>query len=262
MTVKIKKWVITLVVLILSLNFTVSAKDAVSLEVPKDFCVYSKEPQKTAEILGMTETELKEYCVNGSVLYLAVDKDNSRQIRVTVGDTAFSSSVVNISELTDDKIESLAPEISGFDGVKGEAVSLNGQKFLKVELQSEDDGGEYFLTQYITVAEKQNIVLSFYTDSDADTDYIEDTFATFSCPMFVNEKDEEKVSILLVIVPIVVVGFVIACIGIIVSLVLDVKKNGNDEEDFIDDTDSVGGEDLNTEESEAPQSENESEEAW
>ena len=242
MTKIIKRLVIVLVVLLLAGTLSVSA-ETVSLKLPDGFYDYSKEPSKTAEILSMTETELSEYCAQKNVVLLAVDEENARQIRVTVGETGFSNSLVNLSELTDDKIKSLAPEISGFDGVKGEVVSLGAQKFLKVNLHTQDDGGEYYLTQYITVAQRQNIILSFYTDTAVSTDYISDVFESFSSKMFLGDEeqddknDEQKtVNLLLVVVPIVLFGFLAASIGIVVSLIIDVKKNGNfSDDDFEDD---------------------------
>lgn len=234
MTVRIKRIAAFFAVLILSLIFEVgvSAESTVSLTLPDGFYVHSKEPQKTAEILGMTETELADYCQSGSIVYLAVDGENSRQIRVTVGENSFSNSVVNISELTDSKIESLAPEISGIDGVRGEAVELNGQKFLKVQLISNDSGGEYILTQYITVAQKQNIVLSFYTDSAIDNDYTEQVFESLSSPLFITAEDDQKTNTLLVIVPIVVIVFAILSVGIIISIIVDMKKHREEESTF------------------------------
>jgi len=242
MTSKFKRIIITAVLFALSLNFTALADSIVSLTLPEGFFVHEKAPGKVAEILDMKESALNDYCINNSILYLAVDSNNQKQIRVTVSENGFSSKIVNISQLTDDKISSLAPDIAGIDGVRGAVVKNGNQKFLKVELSSEDNGGEYILTQYITVAQKQNFVLSFYNSIDVNTDYIDAVFESLSCDMFEDteitddtDKSEEKINLLLIIVPIAAIAFLFVCIGLSVSIIIDIKKNRDEaDEDYFE----------------------------
>ena len=225
---KLRKLILIVTMLSICMSFTVFADKTVSLTLPEGFFVHESQPEKVAEILGMKQSELTDYCTDNSILYLAVDSNNSRQIRVSVSDNKFSNNIVNISQLTDDKIISLAPDIAGIEGVRGDVVKLGGQKFLKVQLKSQDSGGEYILTQYITVTQEKNFILSFYNNSDVNTDYIDSVFTSLSSTMiedFENESDgeeKEKNDIFLVIIPIAAIAFLLICIGLGVSIIMTV----------------------------------------
>lgn len=225
-----KKLILIFSLIVFCFNITVSADDTVSLSVPKEFYVYSENPEKLSEILGMTVDELNSYCESNSIFYLAANGDNSKQIRVATGENDFSNGVVNLSNLTDDKIISLAPDIAGIEGIRGDVVSLSGQKFLKLEMKSTDSGGDYILTQYITVAHRQNIVLSFYSGDD--TDYIDLVFESFTSDLFITEKTDNN-SLLSIVIPVATVAFLIICVGLALSIIIELKiqksKAQNDE---------------------------------
>lgn len=232
MILNIKKIILIAFVLIFCLNVTAFAQSSISFSLPGGFYSYSEAPKKVAEILKTTENELNSYCLDNSILYLAVDASNNRQIKVTVNDNSFSNSVINISNLTDDKIKSLAKEITGLKDVKGEVVKLDGQKFLKVQLESEDSGGKYILTQYITTASKQNITISFTNGYDTDTDYVEEIFGSVKSPLFSDSTDDsDKTSVMLIVIPIAAIAFLLICIGLGVSVILDIRKNKEDDEE-------------------------------
>lgn len=225
-----KKLILIFSLIVFCINITVSADDTVSLSVPKEFYVYSENPEKLSEILGMSVDELNSYCESNSIFYLAANGDNSKQIRVATGENDFSNGVVNLSNLTDDKIISLAPDIAGIEGIRGDVVSLSGQKFLKLEMKSTDSGGDYILTQYITVAHRQNIVLSFYSGDD--TDYIDLVFESFTSDLFITEKTDNN-SLLSIVIPVATVAFLIICVGLALSIIIELKiqksKAQNDE---------------------------------
>ena len=225
-----KKLILIFSLIVFCFNITVSADDTVSLSVPKEFYVYSENPEKLSEILGMTVDELNSYCESNSIFYLAANGDNSKQIRVATGENDFSNGIVNLSNLTDDKIISLAPDIAGIEGIRGDVVSLSGQKFLKLEMKSTDSGGDYILTQYITVAHRQNIVLSFYSGDD--TDYIDLVFESFTSDLFITEKTDIN-SLLSIVIPVATVAFLIICVGLALSIIIELKiqksKAQNDE---------------------------------
>lgn len=225
-----KKLILIFSLIVFCFNITVSADDTVSLSVPKEFYVYSENPEKLSEILGMTVDELNSYCESNSIFYLAANGGNSKQIRVATGENDFSNGVVNLSNLTDDKIISLAPDIAGIEGIRGDVVSLSGQKFLKLEMKSTDSGGDYILTQYITVAHRQNIVLSFYSGDD--TDYIDLVFESFTSDLFITEKTDNN-SLLSIVIPVATVAFLIICVGLALSIIIELKiqksKAQNDE---------------------------------
>ena len=108
----------------------VSAAGRISLKAGDEFSVYGQDSGKAEEILGMSEAELDGYVSQNNIVYLAVNEDNTKQIRLTVAATAFSESTGNLSLLSDSEIEELIPDITGGSAVKGDIIESDGQKFV------------------------------------------------------------------------------------------------------------------------------------
>ncbi len=124
----------------------------------------------------MSEAELVDYCKKNNVTMLAVNQDNTKQVRKTeIGDD-FSKRVKSFWSLKDSEILSLAEDLSGVPDVSGEIVEKSDRKFLKITAKTKDSGGEFILTQYITVNNGIKEILSFYTADGEDNGYIEDFF--------------------------------------------------------------------------------------
>ena len=231
----LKKFVLALVIVLGVLNFTCFAESDFVIKPKGEFYEYSENPTKVAEILGIKENELKNISEN-SVLYIAVNEENTKQIRLTQGQNSFTYSIVNISNLTDDKIKVLLPQITGIEGIKGEIINKDGQKFIKTVLRSSDSGGDYILTEYITVADKKSYVLSFYTAIDEDTDFIEETFNSFDSQFFLSEKKEIG-GVLKYLLPVSTVIFALIAIGIGVTVLLDLRKKRVATDEDVQDSD-------------------------
>ncbi len=199
-----------------------------ALETGDDFYVYSEQSERVADILGIVNSDLEEYCKQNSVAYLAVNKANTKQIKVTHIITDFSNSIINLSNLSDNKIAALIPDITGVEGAKGDIVKKDGQKFIKAQFKTNDSGGEYILTQYITVAERTVIALSFYTASGGSTDYIEEAFKSFESPLFITEQKQETSPLGFVLLAAAIV-FAIASAVIIFTIIKDIKKDKAEE---------------------------------
>ena len=210
-----KRIIALLAAFLLLFSVTVSAESKISLKPDGEFIT---ETEKIAEIIGMEKDGLLDFCIENNIIYIAVNKDNSKQIRVTVKETDFSKSIVNINGLSEDKINGLLPDIIGIEGVKGKVLNKNGQKFIKTEILSKDSGGDFLITEYITVADKKVYILNFYTNKNADTDYIEKTFESFESPYFVNETNS---SITYVIIAIAI--FSVASVIIVITIIKDLK---------------------------------------
>ena len=200
------KKIACLVVALIIFSFSVSAKE--------NFFVYKQNNAEIAKILGMTQTQLTDYCTDNSVTYLAVNSDNTKQIKRTETVDEFSKQVFDMSVLDNDGILNLAGELSGFPDAKGEIVEYKGLKFLKTEHETEDSGGKFTITQYITVEKSKKTVFSFYTAENADKTYIWENFKKLAEP----QKDYSLFLIL---------GFcVFAFVGVwvLVLLIRDFKK--------------------------------------
>ena len=176
----------------------VSAAGKISIDAGDEFTVYGEDSGKAAEILGMSETELDGYVSQNNIVYLAVNEDNTKQIRLTVDATAFSESTGNLSLLSDSEIEELIPDITGDSAVKGEIIENGGQKFVLSRVSSEDSGGGYTLARYFTVAGDNEYILSFYTSDGVSEDYIGEVFESFKSDDFYGENDKNPYSYIVI----------------------------------------------------------------
>jgi len=231
-----KRFLFILLSLCCVFSCTVFASDYFTINTGSEFFVYGEDNEKVAKALNISVDEIKDYC-GKNVIYLAVNKKNSKQIRLTTGQNAFTYSVVNISNFSNDKISALIPQITEIEDIKGEIVDKNGQKFIKTELRGVDSGGDYILTEYITVADKRSFVLSFYTDAKVKNDYIDEVFNTFECDYFENERGQNK-SILEFVLPALTIIFAIITVLITVNLLMDIRRKHkmNEEPDFEEDS--------------------------
>ena len=191
---KIFCWATALILLMIP----VSAAGRISLKAGDEFSVYGQDSGKAEEILGMSEAELDGYVSQNNIVYLAVNEDNTKQIRLTVAATAFSESTGNLSLLSDSEIEELIPDITGDSAVKGEIIENGTQKFVLSKVSSEDSGGGYTLARYFTVAGDNEYILSFYTSQGVSEDYIAEVFESFKSDDFYGENDKKPYSYIVI----------------------------------------------------------------
>lgn len=205
----------------------VSAEPKITLEPYGNFYIYGEDNDEIAKLLELTDEGVSDYLKKNNIEFLCINSDKSKQIIITATENEFSSNVVNISFLSDEKIRELTPSIIGMENVRGEIVKKNAQKFIKTELKSSDSGGEYLLTQYITVADGELLTLSFFTDINSDIEYIEESFETYKSSMFLSEKGEENNSKRYIIIAALAV-FAIATVVIAITVVRDIKKDNSE----------------------------------
>ena len=191
---KIFCWAAALFLIVLP----VSAAGRISLKAGDEFSVYGQDSGKAEEILGMSEAELDGYVSQNNIVYLAVNEDNTKQIRLTVAATAFSESTGNLSLLSDSEIKKLIPDITGDSAVKGGIIENGGQKFVLSRVSSEDSGGGYTLERYFTVAGDNEYILSFYTSKGMPEDYIGEVFESFKSDDFYGENDKNPYSYIVI----------------------------------------------------------------
>lgn len=142
----------------------------------EDFLVFGKQTDEVAKVLGMSESQVETFCEENKITYLAVNSDNTKQIRRAEFQDEFSKKLVDISALEDQKILEFSSLVSSFGDAKGTVVNQGDMKFLKVELETTDSGGRYHLTQYVTISDSRKITLTFYTADGQDKSYIGEEF--------------------------------------------------------------------------------------
>jgi hypothetical protein len=196
----IKKIICLICALLLCCSVTVLADS--------EFLVYGEDDIDIfCQAFDMDAGEIKYYLSQNNITYLAINGDNTKQIKRSEITDAFSQKVVDFSVLEDSEILNLANQISGFENSKGQVVTVGDIKLLKTEVKTKDSGGEYVLTQFVTVKGGKKITLSFFTAGDGDRAYIE----TVLKEQFPKEKD---------FTPFLIGGTVALSIAILVVIVL------------------------------------------
>ena len=160
----LKKIICLIAVLAVMLSVSVYAKD--------EFLVYGQDDlERICQALDMNDCDIKDYCEENNITYLAVNPDNTKLIkRVEIADE-FSKRIVDLSVLSDENIQTLSYELSRISDAKGSIIATDGYKLLKYELKSADD--KYYLTTFVTVKNSKRITLSFYTDVGSELGYID-----------------------------------------------------------------------------------------
>ena len=227
----VKKILTVVLILSLCLTLNVSALSGLELKTDKEFISFNEDSKKVAEIFKSDSSEIAEYCKAEGIEYLAVNEKNTKQIRITSKQNEFTSSVINISGLSNDKISALLPELLGDSNIKGEIIEKNGQKFIRTDILSTDSGGKYRITEYITVADKESIVLSFYTGENEDDSYIEACFESFSADGFKDNQTEKKLSVWQYALPIIIAVFVAVILVIGITIIIDLKRKDDEPQE-------------------------------
>lgn len=208
-------------------SFSAVAATDITLNAGKDFLVYSQNGDngKIAAALNIGDDELSSYISENGIKYFAINKDNTVQVKLSVSITEFSSGVSDLSNLSDDNIESLLPEITGIDNVRGDTVDKTGQKFAEIRLSSRDSGGDYTVTQFITVAQKKLYVLSVSVSADDDADYADKVFATLDSSDFNHVKTQKSYYGYVILGAVFLIAAV--CVYVAVTLIRDIISGKN-----------------------------------
>ncbi len=207
MILVLKKIVLIMMILLMS---------SISVFAKGEFYVYGEDDiDFFCKTFDMDDCDIADYFEQNNITYFACNKDNTKQIKMIETVDDFSKSVFDMLALSDESILDLASELSGVPNTKGEIVEYGDRKFLKTEHQTEDSGGKFILTQYVTVEKSQKMIISFCTAENVDNSYILENFEQLAKP----QKDYALFLVL---------GFgLFAFVGIwvLVLLIRDFKKN-------------------------------------
>lgn len=197
-----KRLLLLTILFIFVFSFSVKAVNDFEISAGTDFLVLNDNAteKEISNAFGMDEQELKSYISANGIIYLAVNEDNSKQIRLSCSKSSFSEEIENLSSLMDEDISDLSAELIGEENTQAEIITKSAQKFLKATLSLSDSGGNYTLTKYVTVAQGKNYTLSFYTSEGESIEYIEDVFETFTSDDFLKESNTNENKFLLLII--------------------------------------------------------------
>ena len=193
------------VLLLVAGTFCVSAlsDETYSINLNKDYVTAKKGESlaKVSDTLGMKGKELADFMDENDVLFIAVDKENKIQIRLSKYKTEFSTLAGDVSSLDDNGFKELAESISS-ENASFTMDSSNQRKYIKSVRGLSDSGGRYISSQYVTVMDGYIYQLSVYEAWD-DEDYERKAPKIFEGLVLYPQSDEHSVPLL------VTIGFVL-----------------------------------------------------
>lgn len=186
------------------------------------YCYKNTDMSEVAERLDMSEDALKDFFGENNVVFLAVNKDKTSQIRITERKTAFSRATGDIKNLDKSGLKTLAKEISK-DNKSGYSVcEADARRYIKISETLKDSGGVYTATQFITVADGKLINLTFYNNGEYMPSESYKTFNSFK----INDQmaPSKKPVIYIFLIAFAIAAFVAVIIVMILGIIKDKKK--------------------------------------
>ncbi len=223
-----KRFLISLLVILNLFGFSAFAFTEPDITLPEEFLLYSENKSKVSEILKTSEEELDKYCLDNNVSHLAVNEDNSKQIKLLSYDNEFSKATIDFDFFTQKELEENMGTIIGHKEKRPihSVVTVGEQKFIKTEYFDKDQSGSFNFTQYFTVENSKNYCLVFLTNENADTAYIEtvfDSFAKSEAFKKKNSSDNSDNKMTTTVILIVVVS--LAAVVILFTVIKDIIKS-------------------------------------
>ncbi len=210
-----------LTVLILIFSFPVSAaQNEYTVDFDKSFTVgyTSGDLSAIAQITDMDESALKDYCTENNIELVAVNGDNTVQMRLYVYSTELSKAAKDLSALSDSATEKLV-ETLGESGYTTEKVGYNN--FIKTEQLLSDSGGTYLSSQYITVKNGKIFQFSIYSEGQTENEKAKKSLENFTFKKETAKVDNSKKIIVGCVFGVLLIIIVIMIMGII----KDIKSN-------------------------------------
>lgn len=206
------------VICLVLMPFCVLAKESeYSINIPGNFTVgyTEKDLSKVAKITDMDTSALTDYCKQNGVIFVAVNSDNTEQMRLFSYETELSKKAENFQNLSNSAIDSLASEIGTG---KYERVQSGGTVFLKFTEVLTDNGGEYISCQYLTIKNGKVFQFSTYNQGSEQSESLKKSFESLKFNEVRTYNTKQKIIIAAVISALVVL------IGIMIyGIIKDLK---------------------------------------
>lgn len=161
------------------------AVDDFSITLPDEYTSAFLDDDKSdvAEIVGISAEEVEDYFKKHGLKFLSVNKDNTSQIKLSVLEDEFSGKIISFNNLDNDKILKLANSLftGEYEQVSEgtQIVEKDGLKFLKFKENLADNGGEYTVTQYVTVYGGKTYRLSVFVTGEQKDGFSDTVFKGF-----------------------------------------------------------------------------------
>ena len=204
---------------------SVSAKDydGFLLDIPKEFTVVTEKDDLSefSKKVGVSYEELENYFSDGKYKLLAVNEDNTTQIKLSCSEDEFSKKIINFDNFKDTDLVSLGASFLTLKDTDAEpditVVENNSIKFIKIVEAHKDSGGTYTVTQYITVVDAKTYKLSFFLPIKADNQLEKEVFNSFSVEKNNTFQFTLKHLFILLAIALFVTVIVLSCVNIFKS---------------------------------------------
>lgn len=185
-----------------------------SIGIPKGFAAaYSTDDtDELAKALGVDTKEIKSYFKEDKLALMAVNSDNSVQIKLSRFVNSYSKAIQSFSSDDENIIKDYA-SAAGIENYK--IVSSNDTKFIFVKTKVSDSDGGYVSSRYITVKNGEFYVLSCFNRGDEQDKKISEVFKsldiktdTASLPVWQTVLIAGSIALFTAVIAAVAVGFI------------------------------------------------------
>ncbi len=181
---KIKTLLIFVVLtMILSVNVSAAQKTKeFDIKVPENFTdvYYGNDVTEVAEILGIGNDELTKTLKDNNIIYFAVSPDKSTQVRVCCVEDDFGKKVGDMQNLSLQETQNFSESLAVGNNADFKTVNSNGRNYIRSCEVLKDSGGEYTVTQYITVLNGESYYLTCYNGGSKTSKEVREIFESFS----------------------------------------------------------------------------------
>lgn len=207
--------------LLLSINVSANTKTKeFKIDTPKGFTeVYHLENlSKAAKILGMSDGELSEFLKKNEITYFAVSNDKSTQIRLSGVEDNFGNTVGEMNNLNNKQLKDLIKTLKKESTAKFSIDTSNGRNYIKSSSLLKDSGGEYTVTQYLTVVNGKTYYLTCYNSGTKTSSEIKSVFSNLIIYDVLDKTNNLKY-----IIGLLIVALMLICVGLIVGIYKKLK---------------------------------------
>ncbi len=189
-----------------------------NIGIPKGFCSAQSEEDLTelAQIVGVDKIELKDYFKEDRIVLMAVNNDNSVQIKLSCFENDYSKAIGSFEFLKTEEIKNYA---AAAVKSKYEIVKNNDNTFISVQEHITSGEKEYVSSRYITVKNDKFYVLSCYNKGNTQDKAVKNVFDSL-------EIDSQTATIPVwqtILISLGIALLTAAAFGIIISFINDRK---------------------------------------
>ncbi len=189
-----------------------------NIGIPKGFfsAQSDEDLSELAEIIGVDKKELKNYFKEDRIVLMAVNSDNSVQIKLSCFENDYSKAIGSFEFLKTEEINNYA---AAAVKSKYEIVKNHDNSFIYVQEHITSEDKEYISSRYITVKNDKFYVLSCYNTGGTQDKAVKNVFNSLE----INSRTAAIPVWQTILISLGIALFTAAAFGIIISFINDRK---------------------------------------